>query len=276
MVSAVLLSLSLAAIAAPEAGPMLGVVRVVRGEVSVGRGVDLHPARSGEIIRHPAVVETDADGWIELEIVRMGRVRLSAASHLEIETNEGRLSLTLENGRAWIMCSAASGAVELVTPNARAALSPSSSVIAESARASGTALVVRAGEAWLASGTESPIPQKVVKGQIATVSTEPEATARARSGGESLVEIVALEATQSLGDLIGVKAFLLERVMKARVRGFGARGVHEIVRTDPEITGGDSGPAGAVVEGGFRPPPFFETEVPPRGPNVHVKVTYGD
>jgi hypothetical protein len=276
MVSAVLVLLAALPVASPPA-PAIGVVRVARQDVSIARGVELQPARSGDLIRGKTVIETDQDGWAEIELLGAARLRISAATHIEIEKQD-RWRLNLESGRVWIEHTAREHAFEIVTPNAIAQIQPASSAIVELDRASGTVVVVRAGEAMLSASTSNapPEPIRIARGQIANVQTDAAHPTTVRSGGESLAEIVSLEAKTNLGDLIGVKAFLLARAAKTRVHRFGARGVQDIIRTDPEVTGGDSGPAGAQVEGGLRPPPFFENEVPPRGPNVKVKVTYGD
>jgi hypothetical protein len=46
------------------------------------------------------------------------------------------------------------------------------------------------------------------------------------------------------------------------------------VRSTSEVTGAERGAYGLLVEEGFRPPPFFEAEVPPKGPNVRVEVEF--
>ena len=42
----------------------------------------------------------------------------------------------------------------------------------------------------------------------------------------------------------------------------------------PEISGADQGQLGDGVERNVRPPPFFEQEVPSKGPNVRVEVEF--
>jgi hypothetical protein len=83
------------------------------------------------------------------------------------------------------------------------------------------------------------------------------------------------EAEAGIGDLLGLGAFLLEHARGVALRSAGPRGVLDILRTD-ESSGADAGPGGVLVESALRPPPFFEEEVPPKGPNVRVEVTFGD
>jgi FecR-like protein len=271
VVSAALLLL----LAIGQASP-IGVVRVARGDVNIGRGVELRPAESGTLVVEETVIETDPGAWAEIVVLPATRVRVSAATHLEIERKDGRLALALESGRIWIEHTSRDRSIAISTPNARAEIASGTSAILEHARASGTAMAVRAGEAMLMVSTENQAPVRVTRGQLSTVARGSPKPSPSRAGGESLAEIVSLESKKHLGDLIGVKAFLLARVARSSVKGFHSRGVHELLRTLPEIAGGDGGPPGALAEEALRPPPFFENEVPPRGPNVRVKVTYGD
>jgi hypothetical protein len=116
----------------------------------------------------------------------------------------------------------------------------------------------------------------IARGQIATFPPGAHRVAPARIGGAGISDLAALEARAGLGDLIGIRAFLFERVSRSVLAEISPRGASEIVRLGSEIAGADGGPAGAAIETGIRPPPFFESEVPPKGPNVRVEVTFGE
>jgi hypothetical protein len=101
-------------------------------------------------------------------------------------------------------------------------------------------------------------------------------TVRVRPGGEGLAELAMREAEAGLGDLLGLGAFLLAQAQTTALQPSGLRGVQDILRTDAELAGADASPGGFLVESAIRPPAFFEEEVPPKGPNVRVEVTFGD
>jgi hypothetical protein len=248
----------------PEA---IGAVRVVRGDIA------LH---SGDLIAPGREIATGPSGWVELELLRVGRVRLSASTRVGLLVVNGSDVIRLDSGRAWIEHSRSTGPLEVLTPNARAFVLGKSSVIVEHTRSAGTTVAVRAGSATMLGLAIDQSPITIGANQIETLGVDARSLAPARVGGSGLADLAQMESKAALGDLIGVKAFLLEHVAIAPVRGFAPRGVSDILRSQPEISGGDSGPAGAAIEGGLRPPPFFENEVPPRGPNVRVKVTFGE
>jgi hypothetical protein len=254
-----------------------GVVRVVRGRTTSpmrgGRSIALHTA---DLIASGQIIETDGSGWAEIQLRRVGRLRLSASTRIAFARTESGDLLRLESGRVWIEHSGAEGPFEVLTPNARSFILGKSSVIVEYTRSAGSTVSVREGSATFLAKPIDQLPITVGPGQVAVLAQEAKVLSPARAGGAGVGDLAAQEAQSALGDLIGLKAFLLERVQLAQVKGFEPRGVTEIIRSAAEIEGGDSGPAGAAIEGGLRPAPFFENEVPPRGPNVRVRVTFGD
>lgn len=262
---------------AAASGAPFGVMRLVRGAVSLRAGNRIAPGRSGALLAAVVEVQTEADGWTEVQVLAAGRVRLFAATRATFAREGEAVRVRLETGRAWVERDAGPRSLELETPNATATVEPRSAVVLEFTRAAGTMLAARVGAATLAGAPGGSGAQSVAvtAGRIAAVPPDAAASSAARPGGEDLVNVASLASKTALGDLVGLKAFLLDRVGRAQVRGFTPRGVQQIIRTDPEILGSDAGPAGAAIEGGLRPPPFFENEVPPRGPNIDVKVTYG-
>lgn len=255
---------------------VLGAVRVARGKVTLRSG-DAEPiqARSGDLLRAQMTLETSPSGWAEALVLDAGRLRLSASTRLSFGKGENSGALRLQNGRIWIQATGR-GDVQLVFANARAWIARGSSVIVEYTRTTGGSIAVREGAASLEPPDAESGRVQLARGRVATWLPDARSTSPARAGGLSIGALAAQEARDGLGDLIGLKAFLLERSTRAEVSGVEPRRTNEILRSTPEITGSDTGAAGMLVEEGLRPPPFFESEVPPKGPNARVEVTYGD
>jgi len=264
----VVIGLFAALAALAQASPAAGAaahVRFARGAVTIA-GVD---AAAGAAIARGAAIETGPDAYLELALDPSVRVRVSASTRLSIE--DGAIRLTA--GRLWIQSASSPRPVALELPGARARIAPRSSVVAEHSRALGGALAVRAGEATLLGGDR---PSPVRAREIAVLPPGSSEPARVRPGGSGLAELATREAEAALGDLLGLGTFLLGRAAKVELGSSGPRSVQDILRTDAELGGADAGAGGFLVEGALRPPPFFDEEVPPKGPNVRVEVTFGD
>ncbi len=98
----------------------------------------------------------------------------------------------------------------------------------------------------------------------------------ARAGGRGTQELVTIEARRALNDPLGIEGFLLSRSLEADLEARPARGVEQQVRSASELGGAERGAYEGLIEDGLRPPPFFEAEVPPKGPNVRVEVEFGE
>lgn len=268
MVSATLLLLALSA-AAPDAA--LGVVRVPRGEVSVATPEGTYvPAVVGTLLSAGAAVEVAETGWAELMLAQDVRLRLSAGTHVRLRRGQDAgLELELARGRVWVQRSRSdTSPVHVRGPGLWVEVQPSSSSIVEHNTLSGGSCVVRAGAVRVSVGAAPPVT--VPAGMIARESRPGEA----RTGGQTIGELVAKEAQAGLGDLPGLTAFIVRRTLDARVADVDMRGVGVLLQGDAQIMGGSH--AGLIVERAVRPPPFEPGEVPARGANVEVEVRFED
>lgn len=255
MVNALAIMIALSAVADP-----VGVVRFVRGAVTIG-GEDAKP---GAAIARGALLDTGADGYAELALDSTVRVRISSTTRVVLEEH----ALKLISGRVWIQ--ATQRAFLFEAPGMRADLAGRSSVIAEHAHLAGATLAVRAGSAVVIAREQR---LEVKEREVAVLD---DGALRVRPGGTGLGALASREAEQAIGDLLGFGPFLLAHAQKVELGSYALRGVQDLLRTDAEIAGSDAGPGGLLVEDALRPPPFFDEEVPPKGPNVRVEVTFSD
>jgi hypothetical protein len=276
MVSALLVTLALLA-SAPEpttldAPSMRAVVRVIQGRVSVTDtgAAESRPAYTGLLLRGGAIVETGTEGWAELHVLGAGRVRLSASTRIAL----GEKGLRVVSGRAWLDHSDGiderTWDVEL--PFATCRVARSTSAIIEHGARTGSTVVVRRGLAVLEE--EGAEALEIRPGQIASVAVGSGRSVAVRAGGVGLAELSELEASAVLGDLAGVRRFLLDRVASANVRPGTPRRLDEVLRSTPELGGVSA--TEWDLESALKPPAFFENEVPPKGPNVRVEVGFDE
>lgn len=255
----------------PEAAserPLVGVLRVARGEVSVeparlrgakgaleteeaevpepaGRAERTEDAaleRVGQLLGAGEVVQVE-DGWSELLLGAHIRARLSSQTSLVLD---GPRALRLTRGRVWLEVGHAlrdplrvelgEGAIEI---------EPGASVVLE--RSGGGFAYVERGRARLPWGPVVP-PGHV---GMAKDGTAP------RVGGGEVFALVRREARAGLGDLAGWRAFLLERAAGVRLGERPVRGVEALVegRILQHASSGER-----LYEEAVRPPPFFPEE----------------
>jgi hypothetical protein len=213
-------------------------------------------------------IETGADGFAEVHVHPVGRLRLSAATRALIHRDQ----VHLLSGRVWAQIG--NRPLTVITVRHRAELLPRTSAIVERTTGGGIAIAVRAGSVSLSDrqGAARPLEAGETIRVVPGVAGIPEP----RTGGRGAGELVTLEARRAMNDPLGIESFLLSRSLEAELAARAARGVEQQVRSSSEIAGSAGGPADALIEDAFRPPPFFEAEVPPKGPNVRVEVEFGE
>lgn len=236
----------------------------LRGSVVSWHGVHAATAERGAVIHAGGALE--ASGWCELWTPRDGRVRLSASARVVV----GVERLRVERGRAWVQLPASVEAhdLELVVGDWRVRVPSGSSVVVEESASAGAIVAVRHGRAEVhAPGIAAPLvvtPGEVARGEPPMV----------RTGGAALLELVASEAREGLGDPTRLHAYLVEQSRRAPLGPLDTRALGELPRLDAELAGADGGSAGLTLEEALRPPPFFEREVPSKGPNLEIVVEF--
>lgn len=251
------------------AAPPAGVVRVARGPVSVHRGPEAARAASGALLEQGDAIETGPRGFTELHLFGAVRLRLSASTRVVLEQG----GVHLVSGRMWAQVGRSTSVV-VRTLKHRTEVQKRSSVVVEHSGIGGTVVAVRAGAAdMMARGGEST---RIEAGEVVRTVPGQAGIPRARVGGRGLTGLVVLESRRVLRDPLGVESYLLESARSIALVGRPASGVTDQVRGGSEVTGGERGPFGTLAEEGLRPPPFFEEEVPPKGPNVRVRIDFGE
>ena len=206
-------------------------------------------------------VETGADGFAEVHLPRIGRLRLSAATRATIGSQ-----VHLRSGRVWAQVGTRQLAIS--TSVHRVELHPRTSAIVERTTGGGLSLAVRAGRATL---SERGVRRELEEGQTIRVLPGISGLPEPRTGGRGTGELVAIEARRAMNDPLGVESFLLSRSLDSELSRRAARGVEQQVRSTSEVAGAEGM---GLIEDSFRPPPFFEAEVAPKGPNVRVEVEF--
>jgi hypothetical protein len=243
-----------------------GVARFVGVGVSIVDAERRAPLRTGQLLERGASIVTGPEGWTEIEVVAIGRVRISAASEVALEkTGAG---IEVRSGRAWILADGrSSGTVRVASFFVR--LGSGHSVIVE-ARTGATTIVTR----------NKPVEviddggRSVIVEPGRALDTSRGGLAEPEVGGSGLADLVAIEARRHLGDRLGVDRFLFERITEMTLGSPESPGVRRRIRSATEVAGSENAVAGGLLEEGLRVPPFFESEVPPKGPNVEVEVGF--
>lgn len=211
------------------------------------------------------VLDTGATGFVELHVLGLGRVRASAGSRVALPGAEGPLELL--RGRLWLVSDQTSrvkvAGVQVVVP-------PGRSLVLELNHGGVLTAVTRGGPIEIidrAGGGQVLMPGYSLIARSGRVIGQ-------RLGGSGLADLVMIEARAHEGDRIGLERFLLETGTAFEIGQAVRAGVRHQIRGHAEVIGGGNGTAGVVIEEGIRPPPFFEDEVPPKGPNVVVEVDF--
>ncbi|MFO0724147.1 MAG: hypothetical protein U1E65_10215 [Myxococcota bacterium] len=258
-------------------GDPLGVAGVVRGNVSLLSGAGSAPLAVGAVLRDGVTVETGSNGWVELYLTGSRRLRLSASTRLTLTASTASTASTaralrveLATGRISASVASRGAVATIVLGRIRAELEPGSAVIADANVAQTTMLEARVGSTQIRDGEGAALT--IVPGQVALSAVG--GGLEVRRGSGALANLAVSEARSSLYDPAGLRQFLLERVRSVRIGGLDVRTTGELLRLSPEILGADGGPTGAAVEEALRPPPFYDEEVPSKGPNVRVEVQF--
>jgi hypothetical protein len=258
----------------PTEPTVVGVITAPRRTVTLSSGSEPGgPARTGANILAGAQLETGQEGWVEVRLLDDARFRLSAEGRVFFESRDGRPLLHLLSGRAWLVVPGGQGrgAARVVVAGHAVRIDPASSVILEATSAGALTLTTRRGLATIEGAPDVLVP----RGATAREGGDLEGGGMiVKPGGDAIADLVELETRTNLGDQVGLRTFLLGWAKTAPIGRLDTRGVQEILRLGPEISGATSLPD-ATLEGAIRPAPFFATEVPPKGPNVKVNVTYG-
>lgn len=239
---------------------VLAMILATRGVVAPEEGT----------IAEGAPIEVGASAWAELETIERARLRISAGSRLWLTksatTSDPAPAIHLARGRVWVQVPRALQSGLLVqTETLHVWITSGSSVIVDHSTRDGTTVITRRGRAEAGRAV-------IGHGQLARGSDSD--GVMVRPGGGELADLVVMEARAALGDPVELEAFLLARVAASPVGALDVRRVAAILRLTPEIIGADGGMVGAALEDAIRPAPFFEDEVPSKGPNVVVEVDF--
>jgi hypothetical protein len=151
--------------------------------------------------------------------------------------------------------------VSVALGGAEVRLAPYSSAVVEKAPTGLTLAVRSGGGVFVARG----VTLAVRRGEIAQAAGRARVPPTVVAGGRALWDLVVRESRTALGDVGRVEAFLIDRALG-----------REPIAAESGDTAFDLDVdrGGRLVEGAVRPPPFFEDEVPPKGPNVRVDVAF--
>jgi hypothetical protein len=243
----------------------VGVIQ--QGHCVVSTASTAQTKSAGAVLFEGQRVSTGPEAWAELSVVGGLRVRLSAATHLSISKEAQTLEMPV--GRLWVQRDGASAKeVWVELPGSKIEVPPRTSLVIEHTRSGGTFVVMRAGAAVVHEGDQQYALQAGRAWRRAFGDVQRGGSQR---GGAALGDLVAEEARVALGDPSGLQDFLHSYIRGPDNFSFALYGQ---VWGAAEVMGSDEGTTGALVEAGLRPPPFFEEEVPTKGPNLEVRVLF--
>jgi hypothetical protein len=242
---------------APSLEPVgcLAVVGVVRGAVVDGDGRALGPGA-------PLGVggAADVEGFAEL-LLDGARVRAGDGARVELACERSGVVVAVERGRADVRVEPGRR-LGLRVRALEARLEGASGALADVALGR-AALVARRGRVVVAGAALAP-----------RARVEAEAPERAEPTRGALLERVDAEARRARGDDAAWRALLLGWARGATLGPLDVRGLDGVLRGSAEL--GASTPTWSLLETSLRPPAFFDTEVPTKGPNLRVDVGFRD
>lgn len=236
--------------------PATSTTAVVVGIVRGGEGVTPRP---GSLLYAKDEVQTERTGWCEVELLRGGRLRMFARTEVRVAPG----TFDLQNGRVWFD---AHRMTELKLRGAEGRLVAGTSLIIEDTLSAGLVLAVRKGKAQVGSVEigEGMVWRRPLLGSAGAP----------RPGGNELADLLRRQVHDSIGDWSGLERWLREELMKTMVGPPEGLTVGGVVRSEQEVS--IPSPGDLLTESALRPPPFFEDEVPPPGPNVQVDIDFSE
>ncbi len=233
-----------------------GVIQVARGPVFLKNGQE---AASGTLVYSGQGLKVQPGAWAQFRSTQQGSVALSSGTKLAFK--EG---LRLLSGKIWVQTSLNAPIWKITTPDGALELSPGTSLVVELNPQRGTSLAVEQGQLSVAKKT-------LTAGQTLELSLGK--TSLIRAGGQGHFQLVRAEKNEGLGDLVGLRAFVLQRIWAQTETIPSTQETSEMVTTG-NWAQASQGNLGWLLELGLRPPPFFDSEVPRPGPNVEIEVVF--
>jgi len=251
----------------------LGVVTAVKGEVEVLKPADamLISGKNGVLLQANDAIETSENAWVEFITDSQTTVRLAAASQLTIN----KKFLLLGSGRIWIQTSGRSGQplCELRVWGGRLILDHGSTVIAERVKGRGVNIFVARGEGRVIMKNAQTEEQVIPTGKSLWLKPSPQ-QAGPQKTSRAVWSLLENESRAVLGDRIGLERYLLGWIKASKPGGVHPRSAAQMPRMNSTIRGDVGSLFDSLLESAIRPAPFLENEVPPKGPNVRVEVTF--
>ena len=265
--------LHLALLLAASIPDPIGVMSITNGQVEVvqpAQGV-FRRAQAGLLLGANDAIQTGENAWAEIMLTQNLTLRLAASSELKVH----RDFLFLGNGRVWIQSMSASNTSnhELRVWGGKLAIKPGSTIIAERIDGRGVNVTVIRGLATVNMKNSAYRSQSVLQGQSywlrpSVLGLNPQKSSRA------IWKILKQESRRVLGDRLGIEAYLLDWVQTVKTNIRPPSASWEMPKMETYIRGELGSQFDALLESAIRPAPFSENEVPPKGPNVRVEVSF--
>ncbi len=238
-----------------------------RGHCLVSTASSAQNRGPGTVLFAGERLSTGPEQWAEVSLSGGLRLRLSAATSVSIRAQGDRLQMS--EGRLWLQRDGAlRESLWVEVPGLKIEVPPRTSLVIEHTRSGGSFVMVRAGRAVL---HEANHHIEIGVGRAFRRALGERRLRAPQAGGGALGDLVAEEARRALGDPSNLQQFLQSHIRGPEGFVFA---LHGQIWGEAEVMGADAGPAGALVEAGLRPPPFFEEEVPTKGPNLDVRVVF--
>ena len=228
-------------------------------------------ATSGQLIHYGDAIETSESGYIELFFSPGITLRASASSELSISKDYFLLS----GGRVWIRVQKANAQkpVPLRVWGGEISVMPGSTAMTEYVKGRGLYLTVIRGSAQVLDKRLPDSRITVEAGYLYSIRPS-EPAAKIRPSSLAIWSLFDGEARKNHRDRIGVETFLLSWVASMKPIFGQLLGAESMPKRNVLLRGESGQLFDALLEAAVRPPPFYENEVPAKGPNIRVEVKF--
>ncbi|MEE2901971.1 MAG: hypothetical protein VYC39_06550 [Myxococcota bacterium] len=266
MLAPILLALAMTTIPA-------GVVTHHSGHSTLFRPNDqlVSTATSGQLIHFGDAIETSENGYIELFMSPGITLRATASSELSISKD----FILLSGGRVWLRVQKAADQepVQLRVWGGEISVVPGSTVMTEYVKDRGLYLTVIRGSARVMDKRQRNTSINVTAGYLYSIRPS-ESTLGIRPSSLAIWSLFDSEARKNHQDRIGIEKYLLKWVSSMQPMFERPLGAEQMPKANSLLRGEAGQLFDSLLEGSVRPPPFYENEVPPKGPNIRVEVNF--
>lgn len=228
-------------------------------------------ATSGQLIQYGDALETSENGYLELFMSPGITLRATASSELSISKD----FFLLSGGRVWLRVQKAESQapVRLRVWGGEISVVPGSTVMTEYVKDRGLYLTVIRGSANVLDKRRPEASINVKAGNLYSIRPS-QTPSQIRPSSLAIWSLFDSEARKNHQDRVGIEKYLLNWVNSMNPMFARPLGAEQMPKANSLLRGESGQLFDALLEAAIRPPPFYENEVPPKGPNIRVEVNF--